>query len=147
MQAVAHEFSQPIALEFLYCHEQMNMGLTPEVALRHMARRAGLLEVKIFVLAVVVQRQTGGNLAELLDKLGEVIRERFRIDGMIQSLTAQGRFQAMILLSLPPFMFGLLMLINPEYEMQLLDHPGFIALALGLMTLGGVMVNRIVSFD
>lgn len=123
------------------------MGLSAEVALRQLAKRTGLLEIKIFVLAVVVQRQTGGNLAELLDKLGEVIRERFRIDGMIMSLTAQGRFQALILLSLPPAMFALLMVINPEYEMQLFDYPGFIALALGLMTLGGVMVNRIVNFD
>jgi tight adherence protein B len=147
MQAVSHEFSQPISLEFLYCHEQMNMGLSAEVALRQLAMRAGLLEVKIFVLAVVVQRQTGGNLAELLDKLGEVIRERFRIDGMIKSLTAQGRFQALILLSLPPAMFVLLMVINPEYEMQLFDYPGFIALAMGMMTIGAVMVNRIVNFD
>ncbi len=147
MQAVAQEFSQPLSLEFLYCHEQMNMGLSADVALRQLAKRAGLLEVKIFVLAVVVQRQTGGNLAELFDKLSEVIRERFRIDGMIQSLTAQGRFQAMILLSLPPFMFVLLMAINPEYEMQLFDYPQAIALALGLMAFGGLLVNRIVNFD
>ena len=147
MQAVAQEFSQPLALEFLYCHEQMNMGLSAEVALRQLAKRAGLLEVKIFVLAVVVQRQTGGNLAELLDKLGEVIRERFRIDGMIQSLTAQGRFQAMILLSLPPFMFVLLMVINPEYEMQLFDYPGCHRAGSGIDDLGAVMVNRIVNFD
>jgi tight adherence protein B len=147
MQAVAEEFSRPIALEFLYCHEQMNMGLTAETALRQLAKRAGLLEVKIFVLAVVVQRQTGGNLAELLDKLSDVIRERFRIAGMIDSLTAQGRFQAMILMSLPPFMFALLMVLNPEYEMQLLNYPAFIAAAIGLMAMGGYTVNRIVNFD
>ena len=147
MQAVAQEFSRPISLEFLYCHEQMNMGLSVEIALRQLAKRAGLLEVKIFVLAVVVQRQTGGNLAELFDKLGQVIRERFRIDGMIQSITAQGRFQALILLSMPPLMFVILMIVNPEYEIQLLEFPRFIAAALGLMTAGAVMVNRIVNFD
>ena len=147
MQAVAEEFSEPLALEFLYCHEQMNMGLSAEVAMRQLAKRAGLLEVKIFVLAVIVQRQTGGNLAELLDKLGSVIRDRFRIDGMIKSLTAQGRFQAMILLSLPPGMFVLLLLINPEYEMQLFDYPLAIATALGMMALGAWFVNRIVNFD
>ena len=69
MRGVADEFSQPIALEFLCCYEQMNLGLAPDLALRDMGRRCGLLEMKIFVLAVIVQRQAGGNLAELLDKL------------------------------------------------------------------------------
>ncbi len=69
MQAVAEEFSRPISLEFLYCSEQMNLGLSPEQALRILGQRTGLLEIKIFILSVVVHRNTGGNLAELLDKL------------------------------------------------------------------------------
>ena len=69
LQAVADEFAQPIAAEFAYCYEQQNLGLPPETALRDLARRTGLLEIKIFVLALLVQQQTGGNLAELLDKL------------------------------------------------------------------------------
>jgi tight adherence protein B len=147
MRSVADEFSRPIALEYLYCYEQMNLGLSPEAALREMARRTGLLEVKIFVLAVVVHRQTGGNLAELLDKLAYVVRERFRIRGMIQSLTAQGRLQAAILLSLPPAMFTLLMVLHPDYEKILLDYPGLIVLALSLMGLGGWWIRKIVNFD
>ena len=147
IQAVAEEFSQPISLEFLYCYEQMNLGLPAEAALRDLGRRTGLLEIKIFILAVVVHRQTGGNLAQLLDKLGHVVRERFRIRGMIKSLTAQGRFQAAILLSLPPFMFLLLFLVQPEYEKTLLQYPMMIVTALSMMLVGALWIRKVVNFD
>jgi len=147
MQAVAEEFTRPIALEFLYCYEQMNLGLSPEAALRDLGRRTGLLEMKIFILAVLVHRQTGGNLAELLDKLSEVVRERFRIQGMIRSLTAQGRLQAGILLSLPPFMFLVLMLLNPRYEMLLLEFPILLVIAVAMMGMGWLWIRKIVNFD
>jgi tight adherence protein B len=75
-QAVADEFAQPIAGEFSYCYEQQNLGLPPDVALRDLSRRTGQLELKIFVTAVLVQQQTGGSLAEMLDKLAGVIRQR-----------------------------------------------------------------------
>jgi tight adherence protein B len=147
MQCVADEFTRPIALEFLYCSEQMNLGMPADAALKELGRRTGILEIKIFVLAVTVHRQTGGNLAELLDKLAHVVRERARIRGMIRSLTAQGRFQAGILLSLPPAMFLLLMVVDREYEMILLQYPMMIAAALGLMALGALWVRSIVNFE
>ena len=147
MQCVADEFSAPISLEFLYCYEQMNLGLSMDSALRALSRRTGLLEIRIFVLAVVVHNQTGGNLAELLDKLGSVVRERFRIQGMITSLTAQGRFQAGILLSLPPVMFVLLLLVNHDYTMTLFDYPMMIVAALAMMSLGALWIHKIVDFD
>ena len=147
IQAVADEFSRPISLEFLYCYEQMNLGLPAEAALRELGRRTGLLEIKIFILAVVVHRQTGGNLAQLLDKLAHVVRERFRISGMIRSLTAQGRFQAGILLSLPPFMFLLLIILHYDYEVTLLQFPLMIALALTMMAAGALWIRKVVNFD
>ena len=147
MQSVADEFSRPISLEMHYCSEQMNLGLSAESALRDLARRTGLLELKVFSLAVLVHRQTGGNLAELLDKLAYVVRERFRIQGMIQSLTAQGRLQALILLSLPPAMFVLLMAVHPTYESLLFEYPLMILAALSLMLLGWLWIRKIVSFD
>jgi tight adherence protein B len=147
MHAVAEEFQEPVAVEYLCCYEQMNLGMAPEDALRDLGRRTGLLEIKIFVLAVVVHRQTGGNLAELLDKIALVVRERFRIRGMINALTAQGRFSAAILLGLPPFMFVLLMLLHYEYEVILLDYPLMIMTALGLMALGALWIRKIVNFD
>jgi tight adherence protein B len=92
--AVADEFPQPISAEFAYCYEQQNLGLSPEVTFRDLNRRTGIIELKIFVLAVLVQQQTGGNLAELLTKLATVVRERYLIRGTIQTLTAEGRMQA-----------------------------------------------------
>ena len=112
--AVADEFPPPIAGEFSYCYEQQNLGLSPETAFRDLARRTGLLEIKIFVLALLVQQQTGGNLAELLDKLSAIIRERYRIRGQIKTLTAEGRMQAMVLLALPPGMFLLMLVMNRD---------------------------------
>lgn len=147
IQAVGDELTPPVSAEFMYCHEQMNLGLSTESALRELRRRTSLLEIKIFVLAVLVHRQTGGNLAELLEKLAIVVRERFRIRGKIKSLTAQGRFQAGILLALPPCMFLLLMVLHPEYEMTLLQFPAMIAAAVGLMLVGMLWIRRVVSFE
>ncbi len=99
LMAVADEFPLPIAGEFAYCYEQQNLGLPSETAFRDLSRRSGLIEIKIFVLALLVQQQTGGNLAELLDKLSTVIRERAKTRGQIKALTAEGRLQGAVLLS------------------------------------------------
>jgi tight adherence protein B len=147
MQLVADEFAPPISLEFFRCQEQMNLGLAPEDALRDLSQRTGLLELKIFAVAVLVQRQTGGNLSELFDKMGTLVRDRYRIRGMIQSLTAQGRMQAVILLSLPVAMFALLMAIQPDYERVLLNYPLLILAALTMMALGALWIHKIMHFD
>jgi tight adherence protein B len=147
MQAVADEFDKPLAAEFTYCYEQQNLGLPPEVALRDLARRTGLLEVKIFVLALVVQQQTGGPLAELLDNLATVIRERFRIRGKIRALTAEGRMQALVLLSLPPLLLFIIMLINRNYGQVLLNYPGLLVGTFVCEALGALWIRKIVNFD
>jgi tight adherence protein B len=147
MQAVADEFDQPIASEFSYCYEQQNLGLAPEVAMRDLARRTGMLEIKIFVTAVLVQQQTGGSLAEMLDKLAGVIRQRYRIRGQIKTLTAEGRMQAMILLALPIAMFFGFLFLNYDYESKLLEHPSLIAATLGCEVFGALWIRKIVNFD
>jgi tight adherence protein B len=147
LQAVADEFSQPIAGELSYCYEQQNLGLPPEVALRDLARRTGLLEIKIFVTAVVVQQQTGGSLAEMLDKLSQMIRQRYRTRGHIKTLTAEGRMQAMILLGLPVVMFFGFLIVMPEYESKLLDHPVLIMATIGLELVGALWIRKIINFD
>jgi tight adherence protein B len=147
MQAVADEFDQPLSAEFAYCFEQQNLGLSPEVSLRDLARRTGLLEVKIFVLALVVQQQSGGNLAELLDRLAGIIRDRFRIKGKIRALTAEGRMQALVLLALPLIVLGVVSLVNRNYIQSLFEHPG---LLLGMFTaeaVGALWIRKIVNFD
>jgi tight adherence protein B len=147
MLAVADEFELPISAEFSYCYEQQNLGLPPEMALRDLARRTGLLEIKIFVLGLVVQQQTGGNLAELLEKLATVVRERFRLLAKIRALTAEGRFQAAVLLALPPGMFGMILLLNRSYAQILIDSPWMlVTIAIAELT-GALWIRKIVNFD
>jgi tight adherence protein B len=145
--AVADEFPSPISDEFRCCYDQQNLGLSPEAAMRDLARRAGLLELKIFVLAILVHQQTGGNLVELLEKLSKVIRDRYRARGVIKAATAEGRLQAMVLLALPPLMLGVMYLINRPYMMTLFEYPMLLLAMFGWMTLGGLWMHRIVSFD
>src|SRR5262249_26060380 len=147
LQAVGDDFERPVSAEFSYCCEQQNLGLPPEAALRDLARRTGLLEVRIFVLAMLIQQQTGGNLAELLDKLATVMRDRFRIKGKIRTLTAEGRFQALILLGMPPLLGLALMVLNPGYGQVLLDHWGLLVGMAVSEAIGAVWIWRIVNFD
>lgn len=147
MQLTANEASAPLAEEFGYCCDQQRLGLSPEAALRDLARRTGLLEIRIFVLAVMVHRQTGGNLADLLEQLAQVIRERYRVRGIINALTAEGRIQAYILLALPVLMLILLTVINRAYTQRLFEHPWLLVFTGLAMLAGGVWMRRIINFD
>jgi tight adherence protein B len=147
LQAIADEFEAPIGPEFAYCYEQQNLGLPPEIAFQDLARRTGLLEVKIFIMAMLVQRQTGGNLSELLEKLSSVVRDRFHLTGKIRSLTAEGRAQAAVLQIMPPVVFVLMMVLNRKYAEVLLSHPNYL-IGLGVsMALGALWIRKIVNFD
>jgi tight adherence protein B len=147
MQAVADEFMPPIAGEFAFCYEQQNLGLAPEIAMRELSRRTGLLELKIFVMALMVQQQTGGNLAELLDKLSGIIRERYKLRGKIKALTAEGRFQAIILLGLPPAVFLMMLGLNRDYAGILLENPALLWTMVISETFGAIWIRKIVNFD
>ncbi len=145
--AVADEFPQPISSEFAYCYEQQNLGLSPEVTFRDMTRRTGVIELKIFVLAVLVQQQTGGNLAELLTKLAAVVRERYLIRGTIKTLTAEGRMQGWMLAALPPLMLVLLLVLNREYAVIHFEHPDILIGTFVVEGLGVLWIRKIVNFD
>jgi tight adherence protein B len=145
--AVADEFDAPVSAEFSYCYEQQNLGLSPELAMRDLARRTGLLEIKIFVLALLIQQQAGGNLAELLDRLANIIRERFRIVGKIRTLTAEGRMQAAVLLAVPPALFLIILVLNRPYAQVLLDYPIILGAVLVSELIGALWIRRIVNFD
>ncbi len=146
-QGVADSFDPPIAEEFAYCYEQQNLGLAPEAALRNMARRVDLVEMKIFILAVLVQRQTGGNLAELIDNLASLVRERYRIRGKIRVLTAEGRMEAAVLLALPPVVFLLIFALNRSYADVLLEYPNVLWGMAAFMLVGVLWIRRILNFD
>jgi tight adherence protein B len=145
--SVADESSAPLADELRYCYEQQNLGLSAEAAMRELGRRTGLLEIKIFSLAVLIHQQTGGNLSDLLDKLSAVIRDRARIDGMIASLTAEGKLQAIILLALPVALFMYLFVVNRPYAMDLVNSPLLLGGTLVSMTLGALWIRKIINFD
>ena len=101
----------------------------------------------MIVLALLVHQQTGGNLTEILENLAFIVRDRFRIRGMIASLTAEGRVQAGILLVLPPAMFVILLFVNREYALKLFNHPILPILSLTFMGLGALWIRKIVNFD
>ena len=145
--AVSDEFPQPIAGEFALCYEQQNLGLPPEAAFRDLNRRTGVVELKIFVLAVLVQQQAGGNLAELLGKLAAVVRERYLIRGTVRTLTAEGRMQGYILAALPPLMLLLLVVLNPEYAVGHLEHLDVLGYTFAVEGIGLLWIRKIVNFD
>jgi tight adherence protein B len=146
-QAVADSFEPPIASEFAFCQEQQNLGLLPEVTYRDLARRTGVLEVKIFVMAMMVQRQAGGNLSEVLERLATLVRERVRLRNHVRTLTAEGRLQAVVLLVLPPVMFFVMRFINRSYADLLLEQRGLIAAMIVSMIVGALWIRKIIRFD
>jgi tight adherence protein B len=147
MQAVAAEFERPISAEFAFCYEQQNLGLPSNIVLRDLAHRNGVLELHIFVIAILVQQQTGGSLAEMMDSLAVVVRERLILRDKVKTLTAEGRMQALVLMALPPFMFGVMLLINRRYALTLFEFPMLLIGGLVSMGLGALWIRKIVNFE
>lgn len=147
MRAVADDRRPPLSSEFSYCCEQQDLGLAPDVALRDLAVRTGLVEIKIFVVSLLVHKQTGGNLAQILEDLATLVRSRFHLREKIRILTAQGKLEAGVLLSLPPLMFFIMLYLSPAYCMVLFDHPYALAGVLALVLVGVVWIRQIVHFD
>ena len=120
---VANEMSDPIGGEFSRTFEEQNLGKPLEEALNDLTKRVPNLDLKFFVTAIILQRQTGGDLAEILDKIGYLIRERFKIWGQVQALTGEGRLSGIVLLALPPALFAVVYRMNPDYLMLLFTDP------------------------
>ena len=99
------------------------------------------------MLAMLVQQQSGGNLAELLDKLSHVVRERYRVRGKIRVLTAEGRIQAAVLLALPPLLLLVILLLNPRYGQVLIANPGLLYATFTAEALGALWIRKIINFD
>jgi tight adherence protein B len=145
---VAGEMGQPIRKEFQTAYEEQNFGIPLEEALEGMTERVPNLDLRFFATAVILQRQTGGDLAEILDKIGNLIRERFRIWGQVQALTGEGRLSGIVLLALPPALFLAILYLNPEYVMTLFTDPlgkKMLAGAIVLQLLGAVAIRKIVN--
>lgn len=147
---VAEETSDPIATEFRRVYEEQNLGIPLDEALRNMTERMPNVDLRFFVTAVILQRQTGGDLAEILDKIGHLIRERFEIFGQVQALTGEGRLSGIVLLALPPALFLAVYHLNPDYVMPLFTDPlGKQMMAGGviLQVLGALVIRKIVNIE
>jgi tight adherence protein B len=140
MQMVAQEMPEPISLAFKNMVDEQNLGLSLPEAMKNMVQKVPILDVQFFVSAVTIQRETGGNLAEILDKLGYVIRERFKILGQVRVYTAQGRLTGYILSALPIVVGIFMYMINPSYLLTLFQE------TLGLYMLGMAAALQIAGF-
>ncbi len=147
MQMVAKESPPLIAKEFERCCEQHELGLSQEVSLREMARRNDIMEFRIFVVAMLVQRISGGNPVDLLDNLAQRVRSRKKLSDRVRGLTSEGRMQAMVLYILPVAAFAAIYFIDRSYAQILLDRPRLIASLVAAQLVGAIWINRIVNFD
>jgi tight adherence protein B len=150
LELIAQECAEPIAGEFRATFEEQNLGLPLRESLLNLTERVPLVDVRMLVTALLIQRDTGGNLAEILDELSRVIRERFRIYRDVGVKTAQGKLTAGILVALPLIMLAAMGALNPGYIRILFDDPtGQIMLmgAAGMQVFGSLILWKIVHID
>ncbi len=148
LKVVVDELSDPISKEFNIAFEEQNLGIPIEDALKHVYIRVPNMDYKFFAMAVAIQRQSGGDLAEILDKIGKIIRDRFRIMGQVQALTGEGRISGIVLMALPLALFVAVWKLNPEYVMLLFtDELGrkMVAGAVVLQILGAYTIKKIIA--
>jgi tight adherence protein B len=148
MHVVAEEMPSPIADEFGRVYEEQNLGIPIEEALKSMCERVPNLDLRFFVTSVAIQRQTGGDLAEILDKIGYVIRERYRILGQVKALTGEGRLSGIVLIALPFSLFAFMLHIKPDYVEKLWTHELGIKMsifALVAQLVGALVIKKIVN--
>lgn len=150
LEMIAKECGEPLAGEFRTAFEEQNFGLPLRDALLNLSERVPLIDVRFFVTALLIQKETGGNLAEILDGLSRVIRDRFRIYREVQVRTAQGRLTAAILIALPIFMAITISIINPNYMKVLFEDPKgplILGIAAGLQAIGSMILWKIIHFE
>jgi tight adherence protein B len=150
MGMVADELQAPVGVEFKKSFEQQNFGLPLQEALNNLAARVPNMDVKFFVTAVQIQRETGGNLAEILDNLANVVRERFKIIRQVRVHTAHGRFTGYVLLGLPAFLAVALMFISPEHMKTLFTvRMGQIMVmgAIVMQTIGFIWIRQVIKIE
>jgi tight adherence protein B len=148
LHVVVEEMPEPISKEFGIAYEEQNLNIPLDQALKNMLRRMPNMDLKFFVTAVAIQRQAGGDMAEILDKIGYIIRERFKIMGQVQALTGEGRISGIVLMALPIALFFAVYHLNPDYVMLLFTEElgrKMIAVAVVLQILGAVSIKKIIN--
>ena len=144
MKLAADEFDDPLGPEFAEALDEINFGISVPNALRNLAKRIDCAEIRYFVVGVILQRETGGNLAELMGILSYLIREKFKFEGKVRTLSAEGRLSAIILIALPFFIAGWLQFSNPKYLETLVTDPIGKVMIIGavLMMIMGILVMK-----
>lgn len=150
LEMITSEIAEPIAGEFRQLYEEQKFGMPVRDALMNLTERVPLVDVKFFVTAVMLQRETGGNLAEILDNLSYVIRERFKIQRQVRVYTAQGRLTMALLMGMPPIIVVAMLLLNPGFIRPLFADPiGHTLLVAGitLQTVGYFVIRKIIRIQ
>jgi tight adherence protein B len=148
LELVSQEIPKPLGTEMRITYEEQRLGLSMMQAFRRMGERVASQDLRYFVTAVLIQAETGGNLSEVLDNIGLIIRDRLKLKGKVQGLTAEGRFSALILTLLPFVTFGAFYFLNREYALMLFRDPMGIKLLTGGMvsiTFGVLVMKRMVT--
>ncbi len=150
LEMVYREFSEPLAGEFRRTFEEQNLGQPLEIVLKKLSRRIPSMDVQFFVSAVLLQKRTGGNLAELLDKLAHIIRERFKLRARIRAISAQGLMSGRILALIPVGVAALMFMVNPDYARFFVVDPighQLLGAAVGLLVIGYLIIRKIVTIE
>jgi tight adherence protein B len=150
LEMITDEVAEPVSGEFRQLYEEQKFGMPVRDALLNLTERVPLVDIKFFVTAVMLQRETGGNLAEILDNLSYVIRERFKIQRQVRVYTAQGRLTMALLMGMPPIIIAVMMVLNPSFIRPLFSDPiGHTLLVAGitLQTIGYFVIRKIIRIQ
>jgi tight adherence protein B len=150
LDLVHREYSEPLAGEFRRTFEEQNLGQPLEIVLRKLGQRMPSMDVQFFVSAVLMQKRTGGNLAELLDRLAELIRERFKLRARVRAISAMGIMSGRVLAAIPAAVAALMLIVNRPYIRFFVDDPvgnQLLAGALGLQLVGYLIIRKIVTIE
>ncbi len=150
IDAISREMTGPITEEFIKLQKEINFGVNTETALENMVDRVGSEDLELMVTAILIQRQVGGNLAEILDNISSTIRQRIKMKGEIKSLTAQGRMSGLIIGGLPFVLAGMMAFVAPDQLKLLISEPlGFVLIGAAILTesIGLFLVKKIVSIE
>src|SRR6202163_3227173 len=150
LEMITNEVGEPVSGEFRQLYEEQKFGMPVRDALINLTERMPLVDVKFFVTAVMLQRETGGNLAEILDNLSYVIRERFKIQRQVRVYTAQGRLTMALLMRMPPIIVTIMLTLNPAFIRPLFTDPighGLLSAGIALQTVGYFVIRRIIRIQ
>ena len=150
LEMLHHDFAEPLGGEFRRVFEEQNLGLPIDTALEKLGRRMPLMDLKFFIAAVMLQKRTGGNLAEILENLATLIRERFKLRGKIKSISAHGRLSSGVLTAIPAVVALVMYFVNRDHMMFFVeDETGqwMMGLALGFQALGYFVMRQIVKIE